>query len=130
MYKRISICLVCFCMPILLLLLHIHNLCCFLQKFILFSFNSSVTSNNFCVFLTSFSLLHYLFVCLFVTIIIIRHELGLYRSASACTNCLFKSLHKSSSSIWPIIQHYFWYSGVVHSCYVAANLIYICLVSH
>ena len=122
-------------MLMLLLLLYLHNLYSFLKKIILSSFNSSVASNKCCVFCPRFSLLHNLFVCLFVTkhiiiiiiiiinIIISRHELGLDGSASISSNSLFKRLHKSFSSIWPTIQLYFWYSGVVNSCYVLTDLI-------
>ena len=108
LYMKYSTCLVCFCMLTLLLLLYLHNLWFFSPKIYSFLIQFFLASNKCYVFLTSFSLLRYLFVCLFVTIIIIiRHELGLDRSASACSNSLFKGFHKSSSSIWPIIQRYF-----------------------
>ena len=119
------------------ILLYLHNHHSFLQKCILFSFNSSIASNKCCVFLTSFFSSPFSF-CLFIVkiiiiiiinIIIICQKLGLDGSASASSNSLFKRLHKSPSSIWPIIQHYFWYSDV-HSCYIVTNLIYICLISH
>lgn len=83
-----------FWMLILLLLLQLRNLYSLLQQFVLFSFNSSVASNKYCIFLTSFPILLYSFVCLFITImiIIICRELGFARPTSVSPNSLFKRL--------------------------------------